>query len=177
MAPWHTATGPSNLPGRIALPAKPGSFGPEVDLEPRGTSRHPRPKIPSDHSAFSQTEMFAMVLRTSSVSYDSSRCAQIVVLRTLISVTKIHGNPLSSISFNFHKGISCIARKRIHETNQTQLLIDIATSGQALKRAKGSYQNYLALSAYANQESTSAHGVLSKGVLFQFQVPVLDTLK
>lgn len=98
MAPWHQwhhgtlpATGPSNLPGRIALPAKPGSFGPEVDLEPRGTSRHPRPKIPkipSDHSAFSQTEMFAMVLRTSSVSsvsYDSSRCAQIVALRTLIS--------------------------------------------------------------------------------------------
>ena len=117
MALWHhgtlPATGPSNLPGRIALPAKPGSFGPEVDLEPRGTSRHPRPKIPkipSDHSAFSQTEMFAMVLRTSSVSsvsYDSSRCAQIVVLRTLISgKPRSMEIPLSSTSFNFHKGTS-----------------------------------------------------------------------
>ena len=50
-------------------------------------------------------------------------------------------DPWKSPVINFHKGTSCIACKRIHATNQTQLLIDIATSGQALQGAKGSYRH------------------------------------
>ena len=60
-------------------------------------SPHPRPKNPiPPGSAFSQTEMFAMVLRTSFVSTVAMQFigAEMADFWT----TKIHGNPLSSTS-------------------------------------------------------------------------------
>ena len=85
--------GPSNSPGRIALPAKPP--------EPRAVPSSPRPpktsRVPPGWSrAFSQTEMFAMVLRTSFVSTVAMQFigAEMADFWT----TKIHGNPLSSTS-------------------------------------------------------------------------------